>query len=90
MIAVDTQKLAEVLGLKEWPVDPELLTEQQCMAARTITDFVGSKSAEVAMTNAVSWIRYAQEEGFRLGVSNERDRWYARIGNLFDVPVVKP
>ncbi len=93
MITVDTQVLARVIGLAEWPAD-QPLSERQQMAARVITDFVGhdhlkQPAPDVAIRNAVSWINRAYDAGQAAGIALERKAWHAKLAALFDIPVAR-
>ncbi len=87
MIAVDEKKLAKALGFDEW-TEP-LHNDHQRMAARVITDSHDQRAADIALSNATSWIKAAYDSGQAAGIALERRAWHAKIGFMFDVPVVR-
>jgi hypothetical protein len=85
VISVNNKALAAVLGLKSWPED--FHNDHQRMAARVITDFVGGKTPDVAISNATHWIDAAYTAGQAAGIALERRAWQEKIAKMFDVPV---
>ena len=85
MIAVDEKKLAKALGFEY--LNHQLITDQERMAARAITDSRGQESPDIALSNAVFWIKTAYEEGRKAGGLAERRNWHEKIGRLFDLQV---
>jgi hypothetical protein len=78
-IAVDKEKLAEIIGweyeLKDW---------KDQAAARTITDTFQIKGP-AALTNARAWIEDAYQAGLDVGMREVDDAWRKRIRRIFDL-----
>jgi hypothetical protein len=79
--AVDTQRLAEILG---GSVELKDCTDRR--AARAITDAFGKTTTpESALRNARVWIESAYKDGKEAGIRQERESWRRKIRVIFGV-----
>lgn len=79
--AVDTRRLAEILG------GPVVLRDKlDRMAARVITDAFGQTTTpQAALANASVWIELARSEGVDAGVRAEKERWEWNVKKIFGI-----
>lgn len=90
---VDEQFLAKCLGFKEWPKHVLIQNDDQCMAARVITDAFrpsslsrdGELDPSISLSNATSWIAVARRKGLDEGIALERKAWERKILKMFAI-----
>ena len=83
-IAVDSKKLAAILGIEEMPIGM-LDREEFRIAARILTDSHGCSDPVSAMGNAVAWVSYARNRGKETGRAETEKAWQDRIRGIFGI-----